>query len=91
MAHSLSSKKRIRQNARRRQINRTRKGSLKTQIRKFEDAVHDKDLAVADQELVKVTKALDRSAARGSLHRNKAARKKSRLQLRINKLKSSAT
>ena len=90
MAHSLSSKKRVRQNDKRQAINTARKSRLKTQTRKFTDAVAAKDLAAAEKELVTLSKTLDHVAARGTIHCNTASRRKSRMQQRLNALKASS-
>ena len=86
MANSLSAKKRIRQNAKRREQNRARKSALKTDVRKLTDAIHDKKVDEARQLFRTVTKRIDQTAAKGTMHRNTAARRKSRLARRVNKL-----
>ena len=89
MAHSLSAKKRIKQNAARRERNRARKGAVKTQIRRFTDAVRARDLDRAGEELRAAVKKLDQTAAKGTLHKRAVSRKKSRLARRLNKLAGS--
>ena len=86
MATSLSSKKRVRQNSVRRERNRARKQRVKSEMRKFTDAVHDGKADAAGQVFVKLTKLIDQTAAKGTLHKNAAARKKSRLARRLNQL-----
>jgi len=86
VANSLSAKKRIRQNAKRREQNRARKSALKTDVRKLTDAIHDKKVDEARQLFRTVTKRIDQTAAKGTMHRNTAARRKSRLARRVNKL-----
>lgn len=88
MAHSLSAQKRIRQNEVHRERNRARKGAVKTQIRKFTDAIRARDLEKAEAEFRVVVKNLDQTAAKGTFHKNMASRKKSRLALRLNTLKA---
>jgi len=88
VANSNSAKKRIRQSEQRRAINRTRRSAVKTQIRKFLEAVHDKDVSRAQDEYRAVTKVLDQNAAKGTFHKNSVARKKSRLAARLNALAS---
>lgn len=90
MAHSLSAKKRIRQNAKRRAINRRRKTQVKDVIRDFDQAVHGGDKAKAQDQLKTVFKKLDQVAAKGTIHRNTAARRKSRLSKRVNALAAKA-
>ncbi|MBN1341121.1 MAG: 30S ribosomal protein S20 [Phycisphaerae bacterium] len=86
MAHSLSSKKRIRQNEKRRFSNRVRRSQIKTQRRRFREAVTSGDLDAATTELKKTVKLVDRVSAKGALHKNAAARIKARMQLRLNEL-----
>ncbi len=86
MAHSLSAKKRIRQNINRKIRNRTRVKELKLQLRKVTDAVGERNAETARTELRAAIKKIDQVAAKGSLHKNAAARKKSRLQRRVNAL-----
>ena len=86
MAHSLSAKKRIRQNEVLRTRNRARKGAIKTQIRKFSEAVRGHDVDRAQAEFRLAVKKLDRTAAKGTLHKNAVARRKSRLAKQLNKL-----
>ena len=88
MAHSLSAKKRIRQNANRRTINRARKSQVKTQTKHFEAAVEEGDVAVATEQYRAVAKKLDKTAATSTMHKKTAARKKSRLARKLNALKA---
>ncbi len=85
MANTKSAKKRIKVAKAKTLRNQMIKSSLKTVIKKFEGFVENKDFDSARSELSKVTKALDMATSKGVLHRNKAARKKSRLTLRLNK------
>jgi len=78
----------MRQNERRRAWNRARKGALKSQVRRYLDAVGAGDVATADERLRQVSKALDQTAAKGTIHRNAAARRKSRLARRLYALKT---
>ena len=86
MAHSLSAKKRIRQNKVLRARNRARKGTVKAQIRKFSEAVRVHEVDQAQAEFRSAVKKLDQTAAKGTLHKNAVARRKSRLAKRLNKL-----
>ena len=81
MAQSLSVKKRIRQNVTRRAINRWRKGKIKDAVTNFENSLHggkknEKEIAEA---LSSCFKTLDKVAAKGTIHKNAAARKKASL------------
>lgn len=84
MAHSLSAKKRIRQNDKRKVLNRRRLKDIKLQVRKVTDAIKSRDTDAATTELRVAIKKIDKVAAKGTLHKNTAARKKSRLQRRLN-------
>lgn len=88
MAHSLSAKKRVRQNEKRKALNRTRKSQIKTQIKHFEDTLAGGDLDAASKEFRLLTKKLDKTAATSTMHKKTAARKKSRLAKRLNALKA---
>ncbi len=91
MAHSLSAKKRVRQNAKRKIINRARKSQVKTQIKHFEEALNKGDQQQATEQLRLVFKRLDKVAATSTMHKKTAARKKSRLAKKLNGLKAKKT
>ncbi len=91
MAHSLTAKKRIRQNERRQKINRMRKNSMRTQIKKFLKMTKEtKDLTELEKELVLTQKKIDQTVAKGTVHKNFAARKKSQLYREFNTVKAKA-
>lgn len=86
MANIKSAKKRIKVIETKTLRNKMIKSALKTQIKKFETAVDSKDLNEAKTAYTAVVKSLDMAAAKGVLHKNKAARKKSRLASKLNGL-----
>ncbi len=86
MAHSLSAKKRVRQNAKRNEINRARKSQIKTQIKRFEAALGSGDAKAAAEQYRLVAKKLDKVASTSTMHKKTAARKKSRLAKKLNSL-----
>ena len=88
MAHSLSAKKRVRQNAKRSRINRARKSQIKTQIKRFEQALSGGDAKAASEQYQLVARKLDEVASTSTMHKNTAARKKSRLAKKLNSLKA---
>lgn len=88
MAHSLSAKKRVRQNANRNRINRARKSQIKTQIKRFEQALSVGDAKAASEQYRLVVEKLDKIASTSTMHKNTAARKKSRLAKKLNSLKT---
>jgi len=81
-----SAKKRVRQNAKRNALNNWRKRNIKTETKAFLDAVTKGDAAVAETQFRKVAGLLDRVACTSTMHRNTAARRKSRLARRLNAL-----
>ena len=88
MAHSLSARKRGRQNIRRRTLNRARRAVLRKRLRTCREALADDNVETAEKTYRLACKALDREANRGTLHRNAAARRKSRLARRLNAMRS---
>ncbi|MDO8303299.1 MAG: 30S ribosomal protein S20 [Sedimentisphaerales bacterium] len=88
MAHSLSAQKRVRQNTKKKVVNRARKSEVKTSIKRLEDVIKTADAATAQEQLKAVSRKLDKVASTSTMHKNTAARKKSRLAKRINALKT---
>ena len=74
--------KRIRQTERRRAINRAHKSRLRTQLKKFRQAVTSGNRAQAQELLRPMLSLIDRSIQKGILHPNTAGRTKSRLMRR---------
>jgi small subunit ribosomal protein S20 len=89
MANIKSQKKRNLQNARRHERNKAVRSQLKTRIKNADRAAVDgaEDTAAAVQRAVK---ALDMAAAKGIIHKNQAANRKSKLMNRVNKASASA-
>jgi small subunit ribosomal protein S20 len=87
VAHSLSARKRVRQNAKRRIINRARKSEIKTAIKGFEAAISSGDKKATAEQYRLIVKKLDKTASTKTIHKNKAARLKSRLAQKLNKIK----
>jgi small subunit ribosomal protein S20 len=83
-----SAKKRVRQDSKRRARNRWRKTRVKTQIRNFLEAVRTKDVSGAEEEFRKTCSILDKVSATNAMHKNTAARKKSRLATRLKAIKA---
>ena len=90
MAHSLSAKKRIRQSIKRRARNRTRKETIKESVKSFTSAITAAAFDKAETALREVAKRLDKVAAKGTIHKNTAARKRSRLAKRLNAARTAA-
>ncbi|MFN2586929.1 MAG: 30S ribosomal protein S20 [Actinomycetota bacterium] len=83
MANIKSQIKRNRQNEERRQRNKSTRSALKTRIKRFDETVESGDAAAAEQAFREATRALDKAAAKGVLHKNTASNKKSRLARRL--------
>jgi small subunit ribosomal protein S20 len=75
MAHSRSAEKRVRQNERSRNRNKSIRTGLKTQLKKFQAAEAPAQVV----EYRRAVSAVDKAAKGGIIHPNKAAREKSRL------------
>jgi small subunit ribosomal protein S20 len=90
MPTTKSAKKRLRQNVKLRDRNRSMKAMLKTQIRKIREAVTANNVTSAEAELKVTAKKLDQAASKNIIHRNKASRTKSRLQRLIKTAKQPA-
>lgn len=88
MAHSLSAKKRARQNTKQRTVNRARKSQVRTQVKKLETALDQGNVETATAELKATVKKLDKVASTSTMHKKTAARKKSRLAKKLNALKA---
>ncbi len=79
MANTLQSKKRIRRNERRAEINKARVSRIRTSIRKVDEAIAAGDKAVAAEALKAAQPEIMRGVTKGVLHKNTASRKISRL------------
>lgn len=83
MAHHKSSKKRIRQDEKKRLHNRYYKKSTRTAIKKLRELESKSE---AEALLPKVISMIDRLAKRGNWHKNKASNLKGKLTSHVNKL-----
>jgi len=90
VAHSLSAKKRIRQNIKRRARNRARKARIRIQVREFNQALATGNFEKAEAALRQATKLLCRTADKGTIHKRAAARRRSRLTRRLNAARAAA-
>ena len=88
MANSLQARKRIRQTERRTQVNRDRRSTMRTFVRKVEEAIEAGDGGAAKAALRDAEPKLMRCAQKGILEKNTAARKVSRLSARVKALAS---
>ncbi len=81
-----SAKKRVLVNEAKAARNKAAKSALKTQIKKFDAVVAEGNRSEADVVYKATVKAIDKAAAKGLLHRNNAANKKSAMTIKLNKL-----
>ncbi|MEA3326211.1 MAG: 30S ribosomal protein S20 [Chloroflexota bacterium] len=86
MANIKSQIKRNRQNKKRRELNRVFRGSARTALRKARMAIESSETDIAREKTMIAVKALDKAAAKGIIHKNKAARQKSHLMQQLNKM-----
>lgn len=77
MPNIKSAKKRVMVTKTKALNNQMAKSALKTTIKKFEEAAAQKDAAAAGAAYKSAVKAVDRAAAKGLIHKNTAARRKS--------------
>ena len=87
MANSLSAKKRIRQNVKRRARNRWRKRSLHFVQKDFDDKLLHASYEEAAEVFRRLCSVLDKTAGKGVIHKNTAARRKSRMSRRLKAMK----
>ena len=66
--------------------NKANKSQLKTNLKKFEVALESGDKAAAEAAYKQAVQAVDKATQKGLLHKNNAARKKSSMTLKLNKL-----
>ena len=86
MANSPSAKKRARQAEVRRTHNASLRSMVRTSIKKVVRAIEAKDVELAKTEYSAAVPVIDRMADKGIIHKNKAARHKSRLNAQIKAL-----
>ena len=84
MPNIKSAKKRMRQNTVRRLRNRVARSQLRTEVKRLRKLVAEEKLDDARSQLARVHSVIDRTAQRGSIHRNTGARYKSRLSRLLN-------
>ena len=81
-----SAKKRVLVSQTKAAQNKAAKSALKTELKKFDAAVAEGNRSEADVAYKVAVKAVDKAAAKGLLHKNNAAHKKSSLTIKLNKL-----
>jgi len=86
MANTKSAKARIIRTEKEKMQNKVYKTRFKNLVKKIEKAVETGDKEVAKSLLPQAVSAIDKAAKIGSIHKNQAARRKSRLTLKVNKV-----
>ena len=89
MPNIASAKKRLRQNIATRERNRARRSFVRNRCKNVIKAVQAGNIEEADRLFREAVKSLDQASSKRIVHRNAAARKKSRLSAMIRKLKES--
>jgi small subunit ribosomal protein S20 len=84
MPNHKSAEKRVRQNEKRRDVNRNNRGRLRTSIRKLRAALTSGEAGAVQELLPATISTIDKAVQKGVIHRNAAARYKSRLTTRVN-------
>ena len=87
MPITKSAKKALRQNKKRNKINTARKRTIKDLVKQAKDLVAKGKIKEAKELLPQIYKALDKTAKTGTIKKNTASRKKSRMTKLINKVK----
>jgi small subunit ribosomal protein S20 len=82
--------KRVKTSEKRRLQNASQKSALRTAVKAVETAIQNNDSAAASQAYQLAAKKLDKAVTKGLLHKNAAARKKSRLAKKVNALAAKA-
>ncbi|WP_230660127.1 30S ribosomal protein S20 [Psychrobacter sp. I-STPA10] len=88
MANTAQARKRARQNTKRRQHTASQRSMIRTYIKRIDAAVADKDYDAATEAYKKAVPVIDRMADKGIIHKNKAARHKSRLNKAVKALQA---
>ena len=90
MANHRSALKRIRTSEKSRQRNRVVRGSTRSTVRRARSLVDKNQLGEAAVAVQNAVSALDRAASKGVIHKNNAARRKSRLMRQLNQAQAAA-
>jgi small subunit ribosomal protein S20 len=91
MPNISSAKKRMRAEVKRRQHNNQAKSAVRTRVTRARNAIATSVEAPETQEAIKAAiRALDMAVSRGIIHRNNAARRKSRLMARLHATEATA-
>jgi small subunit ribosomal protein S20 len=91
MAHSKQAKKRVRQNEKRRQANRVVASRMRSELRKVIRAAENGDAETVLSTYALAMKHIDKAAKVNLVHKNAAARQKSRITAAVRKVQAGAT
>lgn len=83
LANSAQAKKRAKQAESARARNASQRSAMRTAVKKVLHAIHAQDQSTANEAFKQASRLLDRSARKGLIHKNKAARLKSRINTKI--------
>jgi len=86
MANHKSAIKRVRQNTKRNAINRSNRGRLRTQVKQLRTALSGHDKTASGEMLAPTVSLIDKAVNKGIIHKNTAARYKSRLTKHVSEL-----
>jgi small subunit ribosomal protein S20 len=84
MAHSVSARKRIRQNAKARSVNRWRKVNIRAAMKDYRETILHGTAEDAKTKLSGLYKLLDQASSTSTMHKNTTSRYKSRLTAKLN-------
>ena len=90
MANTKSAIKRIRSSERKRRINQVHRSRARTFVKRARTLIAAGQLEEAEAMALQAASALDKAAQKGIIHKNKAARSKSRLMKQLNQAKQQA-
>jgi len=88
LAHTRSARKRVRTGLERGHHNRSIRSQSKTYVTKADKLIHAGDFDLAEEAVKQAISILDRTARKGIIHSNNAARRKSRLMKKLNATRS---
>jgi small subunit ribosomal protein S20 len=91
MPNIKSAKKRLRQSFKRRERNKMYVRRMKTEAKKVLEAVEEKNLEAAKEQLKVAMKYIERAAARGAIHKNEASRRISKIARKVAQLEKELT
>jgi small subunit ribosomal protein S20 len=90
LANTKSAMKRVRSSQRRAEFNQVTRSTARTYVKRARQLIEQGSIDEAEAVVMQAVRALDKAASKGVIHRNNAARRKSRLVRMLNEAKSSA-